>query len=195
MKITITFILFWCIQNSYSQTNYSDSLTLERQKHEIEFKKEVLNDEERSHFKGICYFNIDTNLIVEATFKKEKGKKFKMPMSKERVVYYRKYGTITFKINDTVCVLNVYQNLNLLNDKEFQNYLFLPFKDLTSGNTTYGGGRYMDIEKTKSNIWTIDFNLAYHPYCAYSERYSCPIVPKENNIHVLILGGECYYGH
>ena len=118
-----------------------------------------------------------------------------MPMTKERVVYYRKYGTLTFKINDTICSLTVYQNLDLIKRKGFENYLFLPFKDLTSEVTTYGGGRYLDIDIQKRSQWKIDFNLAYHPYCAYSERYSCPIVPKENKLAVQINAGECYFGH
>ncbi|MES2587360.1 MAG: DUF1684 domain-containing protein [Bacteroidota bacterium] len=189
----IIFVQFFIV-SIFGQSTYSDSLQKERERHQIEFVSEVLDSTEKAHFKGICYFEIDTNLIVDATFKREKGKKFQMPMSKERIVYYQKYGTLTFIKNDTLCVLTVYENLNLKKKKGYEDYLFLPFKDKTSGTLTYGGGRYLDLRKSKQSTWKIDFNLAYHPYCAYSERYSCPLVPSENKIPVEIKAGECYQG-
>lgn len=178
----------------FGQNPYSDSIQKARHLHQMEFVAEVLDSSEAAHFKGICYFEIDTNFIVNATFKREKGKKFQMPMSKERIVYYRKYGTLTFVKNDTTCVLTVYENLSLKGIKEYKNYLFLPFKDKTSGYTTYGGGRYLDVYKSKESSWKLDFNASYHPYCAYSTRYSCPLVPSENKISVEIRAGECYEG-
>ena len=195
MKLIFSGLFLFISSFGFNQSYNSDSLKSERNKHQSEFVNDVLNKEEALHFQGICYFEIDTTLFINATFKKDKGKKFVMQMTKERVVYYRKYGTLTFKINDTICSLTVYQNLDLIKRKGFENYLFLPFKDLTSEVTTYGGGRYLDIEIQKGSQWKIDFNLAYHPYCAYSERYSCPIVPKENKLNVYINAGECYNGH
>jgi len=178
----------------FSQSNYADSLTKVRDTHQKEFVANVLDSAEAAHFKGICYFGIDKSYIVKAQFKREKGEKFQMPMSKARVVYYRKYGTLTFAKNDTTCVLTVYENLSLKKNKEYKDYLFLPFKDKTSGHESYGAGRYLDLQKSKEQSWEIDFNLAYHPYCAYSDRYSCPLVPAENKIPVEIRAGECYNG-
>ncbi|WP_321538818.1 DUF1684 domain-containing protein [Flavobacterium piscinae] len=67
--------------------------------------------------------------------------------------------------------------------------MFLPFTDLTSGIESYGGGRYIDLKIQEGKIWTIDFNQAYNPYCAYNEKYSCPIVPEENDLKVEIKAG------
>lgn len=195
MKLSFLIYCLLIYSSFFSQKSYSDSLQTARENHKVQFVKEVLDSTEASHFKGICYFEIDTNFIFKAAFKKEKGKKFKMPMSKERIVYYRKYGTLTFTKNDTVSVLTVYENLSLKGIKEYENYLFLPFTDKTSGHTSYGGGRYLDVTKSENVVWKIDFNSAYHPYCAYSERYSCPLVPSENKILVEIKAGECYEGH
>lgn len=193
MKFSFIYALFFTFSYQ-AQESYLKILENQRKVHQLEFPNKVLDSNEIASFKGICYFEIDTNLIINATFKREKGKKFQMPMSRERIVYYRKYGTLTFIKNDTTCVLTVYENLSLKAKKEFKNYLFLPFKDKTSGITTYGGGRYLDVYKTENKIWEIDFNKSYHPYCAYSDRYSCPLVPEENNILLLIKAGECYYG-
>lgn len=196
MNIFLRTIGFLCCSSlSFAQKSYGDRIDSMRVSHQKEFSEQVLNEEERLHFSGICYFAVDTNYRVTATFKKDIGKKFKMPMSKERTVYYRKYGTVSFRIGDSICVLNVYQNRSLKGKKAFKNYLFLPFKDGSTGIQTYGAGRYMDVYLGKSDTLIIDFNEAYHPYCAYSDRYSCPIVPTENKISLAILAGECYVSH
>jgi uncharacterized protein (DUF1684 family) len=181
---------------SFAQKTYTDSLTHEREQHEKEFLSKVLNEEERKIHPAICFFPISTSLIVEADFVKEVGSAFVMPMSKERTVYYRKMGTLSFKINDTLCKLNVYQNLDLAGKKEYKNYYFVPFKDATTGISTYGAGKYLDCYfSKKAKKVKLDFNTSYHPYCAYSDRYSCPIVPTENRIPVSIPAGECYVSH
>jgi uncharacterized protein (DUF1684 family) len=74
----------------------------------------------------------------------------------------------------------------------YKNYLFVPFKDLSSGKETYGGGRYLDFETTaiKEDLVILDFNKAYNPYCAFSSGFSCPIPPKENHLNVRVEAGE-----
>ncbi len=74
-------------------------------------------------------------------------------------------------------------------------HLFLPFTDLTNGDQTYGGGRYIDLSRAdveKKEVW-IDFNHAYNPWCAYSDGYNCPVPPRENALPVAILAGEMMY--
>ncbi|WP_294674152.1 DUF1684 domain-containing protein [uncultured Fluviicola sp.] len=197
MKTILLFLsIFYAIGNAFSQDHYADSLTAERKKHEKEFLSQVLNEEERRIHPEICFFPVDKSFIVEADFVKDVGAAFAMPMSKERTVYYRKMGTLSFRINDTLCTLNVYQNLDLAGKKEFKNYYFVPFKDATTAVSTYGAGKYLDCYfSRKTKKVRLDFNTSYHPYCAYSDRYSCPIVPKENTIPVSITAGECYVGH
>ena len=73
--------------------------------------------------------------------------------------------------------------------EKFKKHLFLPFTDLTSGVESYGGGRYIDLEATDKDTMIVDFNQAYNPYCAYNEKYSCPIVPEENDLKVEIKAG------
>lgn len=181
---------------SFAQKAYTDSLTHERELHDKEFLSKILNEEERKIHPEICYFPISTSFIIEADFIKEVGDAFVMPMSKERTVYYRKMGYLTFKVNDTICKLNVYKNLDLAGNKAYKNYYFVPFKDATTGISTYGAGKYLDCYfSKKAKKVKLDFNTSYHPYCAYSDRYSCPIVPAENRIPVAIPAGECYVQH
>lgn len=68
--------------------------------------------------------------------------------------------------------------------------LFVPFADTTSGTETYGSGRYLDLAIEPGGSVVLDFNVAYHPYCAYSRAYSCPLTPAENRLWVPILAGE-----
>jgi hypothetical protein len=83
----------------------------------------------------------------------------------------------------------VYQNLGLLKNPEYEDYLFLPFNDYTNGNETYGGGRYLDVRIPKGNTMVLDFNKAYNPYCAYTYGYSCPVPPRGNSLETEINAG------
>lgn len=197
MKTLVATILFLVLgKGCFSQLSYTDSLAKEREKNAAEFLSTVLNEEERKIHPEICFFPIDTTFIVMADFIREVGPAFVMPMSKARTVYYRKVGYVSFKINDSLCKLNVYQNLDLAGKKEYKNYYFVPFKDATTGSTTYGAGKYLDCYfSKKAKKVKLDFNTSYHPYCAYSDRYSCPIVPPENRVAVSITAGECYVSH
>ena len=73
---------------------------------------------------------------------------------------------------------------------EEQDALFLPFADQTTGSESYGAGRYLDPEEEADGTIPLDFNLAYNPYCAYNEQWSCPLPPRENRLAVRIEAGE-----
>lgn len=141
-------------------------------------------------FKSLDFFPISETYFVNATLVKAKGGKvFEMKTSGNYTSKYIKYGTLNFKINGKDCKLAVYQSLELIVQEKYKNHLFLPFTDLTSGKQSYGGGRYIDLEIPKGNIIAIDFNQAYNPYCAYNYKYSCPLVPSENDLSVEIKAG------
>ena len=172
-----------------------------REEHKTELldtSNHMLSIEEINEFQGLNYFNFDSTFQLKATFTKDKGKKFEMPTSTNRLPIYRRYGYVDFIIDSVPCRLTAYQNIDLLkrDRKGFKNYLFIPYKDKTTRNETYGGGRFLDFKIPESAIALIDFNLAYNPYCAYSYRYSCPIPPDENTLKVEIKAGEKIpYGH
>lgn len=173
--------------------NYVDSvqqLRISKTAELINPESGTLTDEEIDHFKGLDFFLCDKNYRITCKFEKNIGKKFKMPTSTERKPIYRRYGYVYFKIDGQECKLTVYQNIELSKQKAFKNNLFIPFRDATSGNESYGGGRYIDVEIPMNDELVIDFNLCYNPYCAYSPRYSCPIPPAENTLQIAIKAGE-----
>lgn len=180
------------ISYSFSQNSYVDSiqkLRNERNTHMLD-STSILNEKEKDNFVALDFFEIDSNWVITANFKKKKGRVFKMKTSTSRLPKYRQYGIISFYVNDTLIELPVYQNLALIKKKEYKNYLFLPVKDHTIPDESYGAGRYLDLRIPKSKTILIDFNMLYNPYCAYSDRYSCPITPKENSVNVRINAGE-----
>jgi uncharacterized protein len=74
----------------------------------------------------------------------------------------------------------------------YKNNLFLPFKDHTNGEESYGGGRYINLYTTdiQDGKIEIDLNTCYNPWCAYSDGYNCPIPPKENHLEMEVRAGE-----
>lgn len=191
MKTFLIIIFTFALGACYSQLTEAET-SQKRKDHRAELigDQGILNKEEINEFQGLDYFDFDSSYQIEATFVKDKGPKFEMMTSTDRKPIYRKVGVLKFEINGTQNELTVYQNVELSKSKEYKNYLFIPFRDGTSGNESYGGGRYLDLEKQKGKLWKIDFNLAYNPYCAYSYRYSCPIPPKENTLSISIKAGE-----
>ena len=152
--------------------------------------KSPLTKEDLKAFKGLDFFSINEKYIVEATFiRTKKEKPFGMKTTTSRTPLYKKYGELHFEIDGKALKLNVYQNVDLNKKPGYEDYLFLPFSDLTCGKESYIGGRYVDMKIQKGKTWTIDFNKAYNPYCAYNYEYSCPIVPLENDLDIEILAG------
>jgi len=189
-KLAFLFIIIAC--NSFAQLS-KEAIELKRKEHIQELSdvsKGILNAEEIKLLGEVTYFDYDTNFVFQGKFTKDIGKKFEMPTSTERTPIYRRFGYIDFKIDKDSFRLEVYQNIDLIKQKEYKNYLFIPFKDATSSHSTYGGGRYIDFEISENDQIKLDFNTAYNPYCAYSYRYSCPIPPTVNYLKIEINAGE-----
>jgi len=158
-----------------------------------EFKdasKSPLKSKDLKSFEGLDFFPYDSTFIVTATLKRTPNSEwFYMKTSTARLSKERVLGIITFELKGESHQLNVYQGEELMQKEGFEDYLFLPFLDHTNGYTTYGGGRYIDLEIPDGNAIEIDFNSAYNPMCAYNEKYSCPIVPNVNYINLEIKAG------
>jgi uncharacterized protein (DUF1684 family) len=153
-------------------------------------RKSPLDPKARKKFKAHEFFPVDLKFRVTARLDRNvDGAIIKMKTSTDRMANYKKYGLATFTIDGKVYQLTLYQYMDLMKSAEYKDYLFLPFTDKTTGEQTYGAGRYIDMRVTNGDEIVIDFNQAYNPYCAYSDRYSCPKVPDENNLDVDILAG------
>ena len=144
-----------------------------------------------ANFKGLPYYEVNKNYLVETTFNPSGNQTiFAMPHTLNRAYEYVEAGTLSFTLNGKNLQLMSYIRKGEMADSV---QLFIPFTDLTGGKTTYGGGRYLDVNATLSNkkVW-VDFNLAYNPYCAYNVNFSCPIPPKQNHLPMAIEAGEQY---
>ena len=153
-------------------------------------KTSPLMAEDLKTFKALDFYPINEKFFVNARFEKAENEKvFEMKTTGTRTPKYVKYGTIYFTIDGIEMQLNVYRNIELSKQEKYKDHLFLPFSDLTCGKESYIGGRYIDLKIPKGNTIAIDFNQAYNPYCAYNHKYSCPIVPLENDLKIEIKAG------
>lgn len=152
--------------------------------------KSPLKAKDRKNFKTLDFFPADSSAIVKATLKRTPDSDwFLMQTTTDRVSNERVYGIVTFEFLGKTFELAVYQGQDLMAKAGFEDYLFLPFMDNTNGETTYGGGRYLDLRIPEGDTLIIDFNKAYNPYCAYNEKYSCPIVPRTNYLDIKVQAG------
>ena len=156
--------------------------------------KSPLIAKDRKAFVGLDFFEVDSSFVVKAILERTPDAEFfGMKTTTERLTRERIYGILTFELKGVQVKLNLYQGEEHLQTEGFEDYLFLPFLDDSNGDSTYGGGRYIDLRIPKGNTIMIDFNKAYNPYCAYNEKFSCPIVPRVNRIGMLVNVGEKSY--
>jgi len=141
-------------------------------------KKEVL---------PLAYFPIDPDYDVPAALKPiDDPTPMQMPTSTGTQRQMRRVGTLEFALKGQPLKLTAFVEVGAQN----LDRLFVPFNDLTSVTETYPGGRYLDLDRTKTGVYEIDFNRAYTPYCYYNPTYDCPIPPRENRLRVAIRAGE-----
>lgn len=137
-----------------------------------------LNHAQKAVFKGLRYFEYNADLILNAQLELFETNNVAQIMTTDNEIRnYERYGTFTF--GDSGARLTVYKT---------PHGFFLPFSD--ASKETYSMGRYLDVAPGENDRFYIDFNLAYNPFCAFSDEYSCPITPKENHLSIPILAGE-----
>jgi uncharacterized protein (DUF1684 family) len=153
---------------------------------------EVVKGKDRSFFR---FYSPDETYRINCRFEKlDDSTIIPMKTSGTKIPQkdFVRYGKLLFTIHDTTLQLTVFQSKSLPKTDEYKDLLFIPFADVTSGEDTYGTGRYIDISTKDiiNNTVVIDFNKAYNPYCAYSNGYNCPIPPAENYLAVAVKAGE-----
>lgn len=145
---------------------------------------------DKKRFTSLTYFAPDPAYRVVARLEPfaDKTQKLVVRMSDGKEEVYEKFAHAVFRLQGETC--------RLLIVKIDDTYSIL-FRDATSGQTTYGGGRYLELDETMlaDNQVLLDFNSAYNPYCAYNPGYSCPLPPAENSLPVAVQAGEKYSPH
>lgn len=189
-------LLSSCAKSIYHKFNKNDVLKFQEELN-AEYKnpkESPLRAENFKKFNAHPFFPINHEFAVNAKLvKTENAEPFEIPTSSGKTKKYREFGKVYFTLKGEKQVLTVYQSLALLENPEYKDYLFLPFRDLTNGKETYGGGKYLDLRIPEKDHIYLDFNKSYHPYCAYNATdYNCPIVPKENWLNSRIEAGVMY---
>lgn len=137
---------------------------------------------QKQTFHGLRYFPENPDLDLEVEIEEFPVKEeIEMQTTTGDIQTYQRFGRFRVVVDEKEAWLTVYRN---------ENGYFLPFVDSQSGKETYGAGRYLEPEELGGGRFRVDFNLAYNPYCAYNEHWSCPITPAENRLKVPIRAGE-----
>ncbi|HOZ84716.1 MAG TPA: DUF1684 domain-containing protein [Niabella sp.] len=189
MKIVLIITLLFTSCIGHSQMSYLDSMQKYLSEYVTNHEVVTAADKQKMQF-----FPINENFRVMAKFEPILDASWmSIPTSSGKTKQYRKFGKLSFLIDGSPQVLYVYQLQSLLQNPKYQDALFLPFMDATTGDQTYETGRYIDLVQSEisNKKLVIDFNKAYNPYCAYvSGLYSCPVPPQENWLKVAITAGE-----
>ncbi len=138
--------------------------------------------EQQAEFTGLSYFPEDHTLRLEVLVERDARKEMVYFETNGNTLQpYTKVGKFRFKVDDEIAELTLYAN---------ERGYFLPFVDALAGTQTYPAGRYLEPEPLDDRHFYVDFNLAYNPYCAYNDQWTCPITPLENHLNVPICAGE-----
>jgi uncharacterized protein (DUF1684 family) len=197
-KLRIAGMLFALLASlsGFSQTKYSQQIAAHREEYKADFLKSQRSPLKKEDLKNLRFFEPDSTYRVEATVQRTpNAEPFELPTYDGQKKSYVTYALLTFSLKGKPYHLTIYRSLQLARLPQYRDYLFLPFKDATSGQETYGGGRYLDfrVGDIKDGKILLDFNKAYNPYCAYSDGFACPIPPKENHLTVGVEAGEQNY--
>ncbi|MBX2974499.1 MAG: DUF1684 domain-containing protein [Ignavibacteriaceae bacterium] len=192
ISLILLFIFIGCNNYTPEQKEYIAQIEKERIEKDDYMKSDPyspFNQEPKVKFEPLKYFKIDPNFVFKSKlieFATKDTVIISGTKGEERIVL--KYGFVTFNLNKNEYKMVVYEGTS----KSGEKYHSLWFTDLTTNEETYGVGRYLDFELNgdKDFIYTIDFNKAYNPYCAYSSKYSCAIPTKDDFLPIRIEVGE-----
>ena len=143
---------------------------------------------QRASFSGLVYYDVDSRMRVPASLTETPGatQVIEMDTTAGNRDRFRVIGRLEFTLNGAKHSLTAFIPETATDARR----LFVPFGDTTNRVETYGGGRYLDLKRTSTGLYDLDFNYAYNPFCVYDVRYECPLPPRENRLPVAIRAGE-----
>jgi uncharacterized protein (DUF1684 family) len=180
-----------CSNGPPDAKDYATKVAADRAAKDASFKTgndSPIPADHRNDLLPLTYFPIDPDYDVPAVFKAAATPTatLVMPTSTGAQRDMRRIGTLEFSLKGQQLKLSAFVEAAAPN----VDTLFVPFTDLTSGTETYPGGRYLDLVRTPTGIYEVDFNRAYFPYCYYNPTYECPYPPAENRLKVPVRAGE-----
>lgn len=158
-----------------------------------------LEPEKRASFTGLSYFPIDSSYQVPARLEVDSVDRstiLQLDTSNRQKRRVRRIGKLRFTLARKDAPPASFELSAFVEvDSPDLNRLFVPFTDVTSNKETYGGGRYMELNKTATSLYDLDFNRAYHPFCVFNVTFECPVPPRENRLLTAVRAGEKLIGH
>ncbi len=179
-------------EESFAESAWSKELEAQRKGKDEFFgtSHESPVHHQEKEFSGLKYFAPDSKYRLKLRLQRyDRPETVIMDTSTGTRQRFNRVGYFEFDVDEKRATLQAYKSA----EREDDNELFVPFRDGTSGKESYGAARYLDLEIAPGDNYTVDFNYAYNPYCAYSEDYVCPLPPKENWLAVEIKAGEKRY--
>jgi uncharacterized protein len=193
VSLVVAGAFFYTLTATESPEDYIEKIEAERERQFkfIRFNIESpLTDSQKREFKELSFYPIDPTYRVKARMVPVENRKVReVPLTDGSREKYIEHSYAEFELGGNVNRLLLLQSMDEADKRNF----FLAFADQTSAGETYGGGRYINARQDGKNSITLDFNLAYNPYCAYNPDYACPLPPKENLLPIPILAGEKNY--
>jgi uncharacterized protein (DUF1684 family) len=194
--VVLVVIVFYSFQGSQDTSAFQAEIEQDRKDkdHFMRTSKESPFAEAPGTYEGLNYFPPDPKYRIIADLHPITEKKIvTLGTNNGKEERLAEYAYAAFDLDG---VHNKLLILEVIEMGPARGKLFLAFGDETSAVETYGAGRYLDVAKAPgSSTITLDFNKAYNPYCAYSDRYTCPLPPPENLLKIPIRAGEKAYHH
>ena len=176
---------------------YAERISAHRQHYKEEFLTDKNSPLTAADTGYLIFYAPDEqyNVIAEVALTKD-AVPFKIRTYSGKEKEYKEYAVLKFKLKGKNLQLHAYQNVAWEKSEKLKDLMFIPFTDDTNNEHTYGGGRYLDLNRNdiQDGKIELDFNKCYNPYCAYAEGYSCPIPPRENSLNISVKAGEKLFG-
>jgi uncharacterized protein (DUF1684 family) len=189
MKRIVLFALLAMVACSTKEVPYEDEIAAWRSEKDrfMRSSESPVVESQRADFPPLPYFPTNVEYRVPAALRVAPAEDIlDMPTSTGQRRKMQRVGALEFTLKGEALKLTAFADAS---DTALLR-LFVPFGDRTNGNETYPGGRYLDLDRTATGIYDLDFNRAYHPFCLFNATYDCPVPPRENRLPVPIRAGE-----
>jgi len=186
----VVFALMLTIACTAREVPYADSIAewrAEKDRFMQRSSDSPIPPDQRATFPALSYFPIEPEYRVPASLAVDRSHDvIEIPTSRGERRPHNRVGKLSFTLKGRLLTLTAFVEVA----QQDTNHLFVPFGDLTNGTETYPGGRYLELDRTPTGIYDLDFNRAYHPFCYFNPKYDCPYPPRENRLAIPIRAGE-----
>jgi uncharacterized protein (DUF1684 family) len=188
-SIAMTALLAGCNPGPQDERHYHSTVAAARADKDrflLQDRESPVPANRKAEFLPLRYYPVESDFNIPAVLKPSADQQtIAMPTSAGTADQMQRVGTLEFTVKGQVLQLAAFAPAATRVD-----HLFVPFRDATTGKTTYEAGRYLDLDRTANGVYQLDFNRAYNPNCYFSPTWACPLPPRENTLPIEITAGE-----